>query len=367
MKCIALSVRKYLAVFFVVLGAGLLFSACDSSDPIDGGVEVTVMTRNLYLGGDLFTVVGATSPTQVPLLVGQLWQAIEASNFAERAEALADEIVENQPHLVGLQEVSLYRTQTPSDYLTGNVEVNASTVAIDFLQLLMDALEERGADYRVVATSNNADVEMPAVFSLTQTMDIRLSDRDVILARGDVEVSGPVTRNFSLNLSIPIGGEGGPTVSFTRGYGLVMAVVDGVQFTFANAHLEVGGEAAFFQEAQARELVNNLQSLPDPVILVGDFNSPADGSDTDSYGVLTERYTDAWAELQSANGFTCCQAADLRNTTSQLDNRIDLILYRGNVEAQEIDLVGENPADRTPSGLWPSDHAGVVATLVITQ
>lgn len=364
---IMLSARKYLAVLFVVLGAGLLFSACDSSDPIDGGVEVTVMTRNLYLGGDLFTVVGAPSPTQVPILVGQLWQTIEASNFAERAEALADEIVENQPHLVGLQEVSLFRTQTPSDYLNGNTEVNATTVAIDFLQLLEDALEARGADYRVVSTTNNADVEMPAVFSLTQTMDIRLSDRDVILARGDVDVSGPVERNFSLNLSVPIGGEGGPEVSFTRGYGVVTAVVDGIQFTFANAHLEVGGEAAFFQEAQARELVNDLETLSDPVILVGDFNSPADGSGTDSYEVLTERYSDVYAELQSGEGFTCCQAADLRNASSQLDNRIDLILYRGDVEAQEVDIVGENTSDRTPSGLWPSDHAGVVATLVITQ
>jgi hypothetical protein len=30
--------------------------------------------------------------------------------------------------------------------------------------------------------------------------------------------------------------------------------------------------------------------------------------------------------------------------------------------ALDAELVGEEPADRTPSGLWPSDHAGVVVT-----
>jgi hypothetical protein len=29
------------------------------------------------------------------------------------------------------------------------------------------------------------------------------------------------------------------------------------------------------------------------------------------------------------------------------------------------EVVGDDPADRTTGGLWPSDHAGVVATLRI--
>jgi hypothetical protein len=29
----------------------------------------------------------------------------------------------------------------------------------------------------------------------------------------------------------------------------------------------------------------------------------------------------------------------------------------------DADVVGDELGDRTPSGLWPSDHAGVVATL----
>ena len=42
---------------------------------------------------------------------------------------------------------------------------------------------------------------------------------------------------------------------------------------------------------------------------------------------------------------------------------LDLILFRGPFKVDDVDVVGEDPDDRTESGLWPSDHAGVVATL----
>ena len=51
--------------------------------------------------------------------------------------------------------------------------------------------------------------------------------------------------------------------------------------------------------------------------------------------------------------------------------RIDFVLFRdpklgairGPFDALAASIVGNAPSDRTPSGLWPSDHAGVVATL----
>jgi len=35
--------------------------------------------------------------------------------------------------------------------------------------------------------------------------------------------------------------------------------------------------------------------------------------------------------------------------------------------AIDIDVVGDEVTDRTPSGLWPADHAGVVAILELGQ
>ena len=75
-------------------------------------------------------------------------------------------------------------------------------------------------------------------------------------------------------------------------------------------------------------------------------------------------FVDAWAEEGSGPGFTCCQDDDLLNAESHLSDRRDFVLFtNGSFQATDAELVGANPADRTPSRLWPSDHAGVVAKL----
>ena len=63
-------------------------------------------------------------------------------------------------------------------------------------------------------------------------------------------------------------------------------------------------------------------------------------------------------------GYTCCQADDILNEVSDLSGRIDQIFVRNLVPASVIThTIGDKPSDRLPSGLWPSDHAGVVAYL----
>jgi hypothetical protein len=57
--------------------------------------------------------------------------------------------------------------------------------------------------------------------------------------------------------------------------------------------------------------------------------------------------------------------ADLRNDVCAPFKRMDLILTRGGITATAAKLVNDKPSSRTSSGLWPSDHAGVVATLQI--
>lgn len=332
------------------------------------------MTYNLYLGANLFDLIGIPAD-QVPVVAAQLFASVQATDFPARAEAIADLIEAENPGLIGLQEVSLYRTD-PSD---GSENPNAETIAFDFLDLLMTSLEARGLDYRMVAQTENADVELPSTDGTTFT-DIRLTDYDVILARSDVQTANPVTENFAVAAPVPIGGE---AVAFTRGYNSVQATVGEVTFTFANTHLEVDdgdpAGAALVQTAQAAELLlTELIGASLPIVLVGDFNSPADGSGTvvdltsngvpftgTTYGLLTNTYADAAAEA-GATGNTCCQADDLSNATSSLSQRIDLILYRGDVETLSAEVLGEEAGDRVDVNgtlLWPSDHAGVVATL----
>jgi hypothetical protein len=62
-------------------------------------------------------------------------------------------------------------------------------------------------------------------------------------------------------------------------------------------------------------------------------------------------------------GFTCC--TDIAAPASGANERIDIVFHRGGVTAESVEIVGADPTKRTAMGLWPSDHAGVVANLQV--
>lgn len=229
-----------------------------------------------------------------------------------------------------------------------------------------DMLQERGLSYRVAAKVENADAELPAALSgsATDLTDIRLTDYDVILARGDVQVSGVVTQGYTNNARVPVGGA---SVPFERGFTKVEATVDGATFTFVNTHMEGLMPA---NEQQAQELSGILAGYPEPIILVGDLNT-GPGSPTPGYGIITGSagFTDAWVTVGSGAGFTCCVSDQVNDTTTVgFDERIDLVLYKGEgLTPRSAEVVGDELDDRTPSGLWPSDHAGVVVNFRIDR
>ena len=326
--------------------------------------EVTVMSRNIYLGANIFQLAEAENQQELVVTAGRLYGDVVATDFPTRVHALAAEIEAHDPALVGLQEVSLYRVQAESDFQDFPLP-NAETVTFDFLQLLLDALEDRGLDYYVAARIRNADSELPAVLdpeNPQQLSDIRLTDRDVILARGDVTTSNVDWSNYEEFARL---GAGGFQVPFPRGWVAVDARVDGAELRFVNSHVEGIMPA---HEAQILELVEVTNQMETPLILVGDLNTQPDMAETPGYGhiVLNGPFNDVWTEVGEGAGFTCCVAADVRSETATFDERIDYVLYRGDdIEPISAEVVGDELADRTASGLWPSDHAGVVATFEI--
>jgi hypothetical protein len=351
--------------------------ALSEVDPSAGQAAraVTVMTRNLYLGADLSPVLGALStgdPSAIINAASTAWAGVLSTNFPERAEALADEIAHAQPLLVGLQEVSLFRTGAPDSFFGD--PTRADQVEFDYLEILLRELDERGLHYSPVAVTQNADGETTGFVAPGVLRDIRHTDRDVILARTDLpastlKLSNSQTGNFATNLTIPIG-ETGQFFTNLHGWGSVDVAVRGQTFRFINTHLEVeipNPIVNAIQVAQANELLIGPAGTSLPVILVGDFNSRADGTGTETYGLLAGAgLSDAWSDTRPGElGLTFGHDADLRNTTIHFTERLDLVLYRGDLQAFDADVVGEELADRTPSGLWPSDHAGVVATLGI--
>ena len=124
---------------------------------------------------------------------------------------------------------------------------------------------------------------------------------------------------------------------------------------------------AAIQRAQANELLAGPANTDLPLLLIGDLNSPSDGSGLTYNDLLEVGFIDAWTTAGAGAGLTCCQASDLLNPVSLLQTRIDLVLFRGPFSPLAAIVVGDDPAVQTPSGLWPSDHAGVVAALNLTK
>jgi len=336
--------------------------------------HITVMTRNLYLGANLDPAIAAIfsgNPDAISQAATATWASVVATNFPERAEVLADEIAHSQPQLVGLQEVSLYRTG-PADTFSEN-PTPARRVRLDYLEILLQELNERGLHYAPVAVTKNFDVENPGETAPGVLQDIRLTDRDVILVRTDLpsselKLSNVQTANFHTNASLPIGTTG-QFVTILRGWGSVDVKVRNKQFRFINTHLEQEGFFNQVQVAQGNEILSGPANTTLPVILVGDYNSRADRTGTPTYSNLTGAgFKDAWSATHPAElGNTFGNAPDLLNTTVNLTQRIDLVLFRESLSAVDADVVGDEPGDRTTSGLWPSDHAGLMATLGLGQ
>jgi Endonuclease/Exonuclease/phosphatase family len=362
----------------IALGAVMALGACgadqpsrgSSSQPISaaasepgnagGNRSATVMTRNLYIGGAVepFFAPGVTL-AQVPAMAAALWQDVQATNFAERARSIAGEIEAARPALVGLQEAALFRTQSPGDaYLPGGGQP-ATVVAYDFLEILLAELSARGLDYRVVQVHQNIDVELFTALGI----DVRLTDRDAILVRAGVQVQDVSQGTYQVGLQLPLGGSPDHVVGVIRGWTRAQVQVQGLELVFVNTHLEPF--SPIVQQYQAQELLATFAGEPRPVIMVGDFNATPQSPTYAAFAAAG--YVDPFAVLHpAASGFTCCQVDDLLNATSVLYERVDHALLKGATLVPETaTIVGASPADRTASGLWPSDHAGLVARVAL--
>jgi endonuclease/exonuclease/phosphatase family metal-dependent hydrolase len=388
----SLKIVNILCIFVGVLVIAAPFTATEAGN----GPKINVMTRNLYLGADIFKVVDAASDlASVPGVVAEVYQTTLYTNFRARAEAIADEIEDNEPDVIGLNEVETFYIQTPGDFMIGN-PVKASTVVIDFYTVLDAALKARGMYYQAFSNTN-ADVEVPMLNygSPTYLSDVRMVDHDYILVRKGNVAKMVSHSNYSLNVGLPITLPSDPPqtvkLEFTRGYLVVDVTVKGKDYRIACTHPEVrsgvGSVYRFVQSVQMQELLGTLAALtkiqPKTIILVGDFNSSPDDI-TGSYGpypytppymqAVAAGYLDSWLQSKKRDpGYTDGFSESVNDPTDKLTSRIDLIFlkpYRSVLDKVSTDVFGDRVSDMVPNlpnypgqYLWPSDHAGLDANI----
>jgi hypothetical protein len=336
--------------------------------------KITVMTRNVFLGADLSPAIGASSLGAAIDGAGVIWNELQRTKFAERAVPLAREIKRSKADLVGLQEVALWRTQTPSDLGAPPQNPNgkpATHVEQDFLAILKRELKKIHAGYRVVVVQREFDSELPVDQDGSNAtgdplfgaeFDARLTMRDVILVRRASKVKLGKTRrgHYSTRFEPNVGGI---VIPVDRGWASVEARLGKKRFRFVDTHLEAFGDPKI-REAQAKELTRGPLKTKRQVILVGDLNSgiarhhePEQPGDDLAFKALAAFGMHDNGAIQS-----CCYD-DLFDPNGVFDHTVDHVLTKRPLKTVRAFVTGHTRSQRTPSGLWPSDHGGVVSTL----
>src|SRR4051812_50180132 len=105
---IPLRVAPVLAGAAVLLAAPAALAAHKTTD-------VSVMTRNVFLGADLPPLALAQPGADFEQKAGAMLSEVTATDPIGRMKLVGREIAKARPDLVGLQEISLWRTRPKGD------------------------------------------------------------------------------------------------------------------------------------------------------------------------------------------------------------------------------------------------------------
>ncbi|MEO8055384.1 MAG: endonuclease/exonuclease/phosphatase family protein [Acidobacteriota bacterium] len=357
-----------------------------SPAPASGGNPITVMTWNLYFGfdeGPLFAAAATGDMELIAVAVSDVWAQVHATDFHVRAAAIAKKVKAEKPDLLAVQEAVQY---VRLDGTTGD-----PMELIDHVEILVEALKAEGMSYEVKSVVEDTNAMLPDA----EGNFVSLLDRSAILVRVDLPpgqrrlaVTNPQHGTFSLlaELCIVTAEDGSCAVPLPikRGWASVDVGTKGERFRFVVAHLEdvpapVANEEPSpleqLQLAQAAELVSGEKgpfATPLRVLLVGDFNTDG-AAGWPTYRFLTAPapdgagLRDAWLLLHPKEpGYTWGSNPDLLAPVAAFNQRLDFVFLKGDygLDLVSAKTVGDTRGDLASTGLWPSDHAGLVVKLV---
>ncbi len=375
--------------------------------------DVTVMTRNIYLGADVGPAMKLLPNFSAAAQF--MWDQVHKTDFSMRAPKLAAEIVTEHPDVVAIQEATTWIC-TPGPF-------SRPVVVYDFVKQLLEQTQIMGTEYVLAAangrTAYNEGFAINPIPMVTMAHDpatfqplfgkddaacgFRIADAILIRSDHVTDVLNVGTTEYKKSYTII------PTLmTVHRGYSWADILIHGVPTRFVATHLESLFDAGKVPpaKAQADQLINDLKNVTMPLVVMGDFNSdprdPRPQSDPnlgeqpfesaacpvqklnpskDSahsecspyWSMVQAGYTDVGPDPQQTSNFSWGYTALLNGFDKArpqgFTDRLDYVFTRKLEPGAGSRLVGNTWP--TGSDMWqcgaeicaPTDHAGVVATL----
>ena len=338
--------------------------------------NLTVMTQNVYQGTEfrhITEIKPGASFAEALVATSADYATYEATRFKDRAKQMAAEIAKDGPALVGLQEIATWHRGAfnPAEPFALPKEVSE-----DFTKVLVEALAADGVHYAPVSRHDgNFTLAFPIFVPETFTCCIAVGmvESGVILARTDLpaerfSVSNPQSGTYAAKVTLenPLTKE---QIPFTNSWQSIDVAVPGKTFTFITTHLDALDPSGFVRGIQAQELLKApVMNTSLPVVVTGDMNSGPKTLPAAYNTLVAGGLSDTWtAAGQGAPPLTCCHLAfndRVNDPNATYTDDLDHVFTRGSLKAKGDHLVGNTVPNPAPKPLiWPSDHAGMVATL----
>jgi endonuclease/exonuclease/phosphatase family metal-dependent hydrolase len=336
-----------------------------------GAMPIRIYQQNVYPGFDIDSVAAglvqsliSSDPTPFfdSLAVGMA--TFDSTNWRERAARMVLEIQRQNPDVVSLNEmITLDRKGL------GLIGINVADGKTDFLGIFEEELANRGLHYKLVDSLPLTDAFVPidVIFLGLPfgTVYARYQDRDAMLVREDVGVANVATDTFDVFLD--------QVLPQLRGWIAADLTVRGKTWRFVTTHPDPSWPANG-KTPHVEQLIASVANVTSPVIIAGDLNLQPTW--TEHQQLVDAGFVDLWtrrlgpAPSDNPNGFTCCELDPaLRNPQPTLTKRIDYVMARSaagyGVGPVRFSIFGDDPAERTATGMWPADHAGLLVGLVM--
>ena len=383
--------------------------------------QLTVMSRNLYLGADVGVALELIP--DFPAAAQFMWDQVKETDFSKRVVKLANEAVREQPELIGIQEATIWYCK--KNLWSKKVEV------FNFLDQYIKETKNQGTPYVLASfegvSAFNPGYSISAVPYLTKVKDPDLfpplfgseeaacgfTIGDAILVRENLASNVRQVGNTEYDATYSIV----PTImTIYRGYTWVDYQVADSIVRVVSTHLEsIWDENQVPNSAlQAQQLVQDLKDSKMPLIVMGDFNAdprdprPIDdanpglqpvASDTcpkpsdskcNAYSVMLEAgFENASPDATNSKYFTWGASALLNGPDkSRIDkalewgnqygftDRLDYVFTKNVYAMISTKLIGNTYPDG--SSIWEcgvngtekcfaSDHAGIVTTVEVPR